>query len=703
MADREIITDMAGKGRMNNERRSGTRGKALIALGVALAVVAVATAGVYLGRDGLWPPAAPSGPAATGALGEHNTTHMSLPLSSVGRKAGFYEYSTSGTTVRFFVVKDQNGTIHAAFDASPMDAGRPAGFRQSGDAMVHKATNMSVPIADITAGACSGGICHPAYLPCMVDGDDILFSKASLMMGASLFRPRPAPAVLEDLDSSTVAIPFSSLGTTAAWFEYNISGADVRFFAVLDSRGNVRTAFDECPMCYDVRMGFRQEGTMMMENCCEMPFPIDGIAPGVEGCHPEYLPSRLDGGRVLVSKADLLAGAYLFGGRTPEPPVVVDHNLTHVAIPLGSIGTTAAFYEYDISGAVVRFFAVKDQNGTVHTALDACPKCWKKHAGFLQNGSVMVEQCCKMPFPIANITYDGCNLSGCHPAFLPSRVEGDIVTMAKSALAAGRYMFLPAGGNATVENVNLTTVAIPLGSVSARATWYEYGVSGGLVRFFAVKDGNGTVHTAMDICPKCSKKRAGFRQDGEAMTENCCNMPFAIGNITFEGCNRTGCRPAFLASRVEGDRVMIAKSALAAGAYMFRTANETLGVEKYNATHIAIASQNVTGAARWFEHAVNGTVVRFFAVRDGNGTAHLSLDSCPKCWKKHAGFRQDGNLMVENCCNMGYPLENITAAWCANRTGCRPAFLPSVEEGGKIFIAIADLEAGSWMFQMGRR
>jgi uncharacterized membrane protein len=575
MAEQEVIRDVAGKGRIDGVRRAGAGRKALLVLGITLALVAAGAAGAFLAQDSLWPPARPpSGPVG---LGEHNNTHLSLPSSSVGARAAFFEYNASGTTVRFFVVRDHNGTVRAAFDASAGDDGRPAGFRQSGDAMVHKATGMATPISDLAASPSAGGECHPAPLPCIVEGNEVLFSKSSLMMGASLFRPRPSPAALEEHDAGTVAIPLGSLSAQAAWFEYDIGGAAVRFFAVLDSSGNVRTAFDECPICYEGRMGFRQEGAVMMENCCEMPFPIDGIAPGGEGCHPEHLPSRLQGDRVLISKSDLSAGAWLFGGEVPEPPApfVTDHNLTHVSIPLGSFCTTAVFFSYDISGGLVRFFAVRDAAGAVHTALDACPNCWKKHAG--------------------------------------------------------------------------------------------------------------------------------FRQDGDAMTENCCNMPFSIANITLEGCNRTGCRPAFLASRVEGERLVIAKSALSAGAYMFRTRNESSGIESVNATHIAIRSTLVGSSATWFESAANNTTVRFFAVRDQNGTAHLSLDNCPKCWKKHAGFRQDGNLMVENCCNMGYPLENITAAWCSGRTGCRPAFLPSVEEGGRILIALADLEAGSYMFQTGGR
>ena len=47
---------------------------------------------------------------------------------------------------------------------------------------------------------------------------------------------------------------------------------------------------------------------------------------------------------------------------------------------------------------------------------------------------------------------------------------------------------------AHVTDVNMTTVAIPLASISQTATWCEYNVSGSTVRFFVVKDDNGMIH-----------------------------------------------------------------------------------------------------------------------------------------------------------------------------------------------------------------
>ena len=378
-----------------------------------------------------------------------------------------------------------------------------------------------------------------------------------------------ASAVLSEFNTTHMSVPASSVGSTATFYEWNTSGATVRFFVVLDGKGTIRTAFDECPMCYGMHMGFRQEGASMVENCCNMSFPLTSIGPGGKGCRPEYLPSTIERGRVMIAKTSIMDGAYMFRKGT-EPATVEDVNMTTVAVPLSSMGTTARWYHYSISGAEVRFFAVKDVGGSVHTAFDECPKCYESHLGFRQDGMSMVENCCEMPFPIGNITAEGCNRTGCHPAFLPNVIDGERVMISKSSLAAGSYMFRMVNETAAVDKVDASTIAVALSSIGGTATWYGYEVNGTTVRFFVVKDSNGTVHAAMDICPKCYKKHAGFRQDGNSMVENCCNMPFAIDNITAEGCSGTMCHPAFLPSRIEGQKVMMAGADLEAGAYMFK-------------------------------------------------------------------------------------------------------------------------------------
>jgi uncharacterized membrane protein len=375
-----------------------------------------------------------------------------------------------------------------------------------------------------------------------------------------------ASAALSEYNTTTMSVPASSVGSTARFYEYNTSGATVRFFVVKDADGNIRTAFDECPMCYGKHLGFRQTGDTMTENCCNMSFPISSIGPGRSGCRPEYLPSRIEGGKVMIAKTGLMSGAYMFRVGT-EPAAVEAVNQTTVSIPLSSVSSAATWHTCDVSGATVRFFVVKDCCGTVRTAFDECPMCYRTHLGFRQEGTSMVENCCEMPYSIEAIAP---NVTGCHPEYLASRIEGEKVMISMSNLAAGSYMFRMSGEASGAEMVDASTVAVALSPISGVAHWYSVEINGTTVRFFVVKDAAGAVHAAMDTCPKCYKKHAGFRQDGEYMVENCCNMPFPIVNITADGCKGTGCHPAFLPSRVEGDRVLMATADLEAGSYMFK-------------------------------------------------------------------------------------------------------------------------------------
>ncbi len=335
-------------GNMNPKPSGGSGSKAFLAVAVAVLIVAVAGAGIYLGKNSIWPPAARAMPAT---MSEYNTTHLSIPVSAVGNDAAYYTFDSSGTPVRFFLVKDQNGTIHAAFDACPECFASGLGFHQQGNDMVDNCTNRTTPVSAIGAGT-SG--CHPVGLSCKIEGGRVMIPKAAVLSGAYLFRT-PAPiAAVENYNLTTIAIPLSSLGGTPVWYEYNLSGARVRFLAALDGTGAVRTAFDECPMCYESHQGFRWEGNMLVENCCDMPFAVNAIAPGLMGCHPEFLSSHVEGDKVIVLKSDLLAKAFMF---RPEcgPGVVEDHNLTTVAIPLSSVGANATWYDYTVSGALVRF------------------------------------------------------------------------------------------------------------------------------------------------------------------------------------------------------------------------------------------------------------------------------------------------------------------------------------------------------------
>jgi uncharacterized membrane protein len=252
---------------------------------------------------------------------------------------------------------------------------------------------------------------------------------------------------------------------------------------------------------------------------------------------------------------------------------VNDVNITTISIPISGISQTATWYEYNVSNVMVRFFAVRDSGGTIHTAFDECPLCYDVHMGFSQNGSDMWENCCDMPFPISEITQEGCDFVGCHPIWLNSTIVGDQLVIKKTDLAKQRLVFLQHDETAEVSAYDATHIAIPLSGISSSATWYQYAANGTTLRFFAVMEANGTVHTAFDICTKCYKAHMGFRQEPVSMnmmTENCCNMVFPIANITADGCSSNMCHPTFLPSTVIGDQVVMSIQDFNDKAYLFK-------------------------------------------------------------------------------------------------------------------------------------
>ena len=101
-----------------------------------------------------------------------------------------------------------------------------------------------------------------------------------------------------------ITIPLSEISENAKWYEYN----NVRFFAVKDNDGVLRTALDACDVCYAFGKGYKQEGDYMICNNCGNRYPISGLgtenkSPG--GCWPSYLPNIIAGDNIIIQKSDL--------------------------------------------------------------------------------------------------------------------------------------------------------------------------------------------------------------------------------------------------------------------------------------------------------------------------------------------------------------------------------------------------------------
>jgi len=113
---------------------------------------------------------------------------------------------------------------------------------------------------------------------------------------------------------------------------------------------------------------------------------------------------------------------------------------TEVRIPISDISTTATFYSYDSNSVTVRYFAVKDKQGPVHVAFDACDVCYEAKKGYKQNGDLMQCLNCGKTFSITSIGTEN-TAGGCWPSFLPMNIDGNDVVIKIADLESKSYMF----------------------------------------------------------------------------------------------------------------------------------------------------------------------------------------------------------------------------------------------------------------------
>jgi len=115
-------------------------------------------------------------------------------------------------------------------------------------------------------------------------------------------------------------------------------------------------------------------------------------------------------------------------------------NQTEIRIPVSDISTTATFYFYDSNDVSIRYFVVKDSQGNVHVAFDACDVCYEAKKGYKQNDDVMHCINCGKEFPITSIGVEN-TAGGCWPSYLPIRIDDNTVVIKISDLKAKSYMF----------------------------------------------------------------------------------------------------------------------------------------------------------------------------------------------------------------------------------------------------------------------
>lgn len=148
------------------------------------------------------------------------------------------------------------------------------------------------------------------------------------------------------------------------------------------------------------------------------------------------------------------------------------------------------------------------------------------------------------------------------------KLAGILIALVIVAGIAG-YVLLGQGtsdGYASVKGVG-GEVRIDLAAVSdGQAHYFTFNSSQGEVKFFVVKSVDGVMRAAFDACDVCYKSKKGYRQEGDKMVCNNCNMEFRTDLVNEV---KGGCNPAPLVRRIEGKQLVISDQDIVSGAGYF--------------------------------------------------------------------------------------------------------------------------------------
>ncbi len=111
----------------------------------------------------------------------------------------------------------------------------------------------------------------------------------------------------------------------------------------------------------------------------------------------------------------------------------------YILLDVTEIGSDASWFEYEYEGDLIRYFVVRDRNGDIKTAFDACDVCYNSKKGYTQDGDYMVCNNCGQRFLISELGRS--NTGGCNPGYLDNFVENDFVHISKSDLERGKRYF----------------------------------------------------------------------------------------------------------------------------------------------------------------------------------------------------------------------------------------------------------------------
>jgi len=138
---------------------------------------------------------------------------------------------------------------------------------------------------------------------------------------------------------------------------------------------------------------------------------------------------------------------------------------------------------------------------------------------------------------------------------------------ALAVIAVMYFMFGGATGNVVAAEMidEGDSIKILVAGITETAQFFNYNG----IKFFVVRAKDGSVKTAFDACDVCYKSKKGYRQEGEDMVCNNCGNHYAIAGLGTANLGGGGCWPGYLQAKVEGEYLVMTKTALESGRYRF--------------------------------------------------------------------------------------------------------------------------------------
>jgi uncharacterized membrane protein len=132
--------------------------------------------------------------------------------------------------------------------------------------------------------------------------------------------------------------------------------------------------------------------------------------------------------------------ALALGSSTMRPRCTQISGANSISLPLSQLarGDISFFCYNDSAGDRIRFVLARDEDGTVHSALDACRQCSGYHQGYTSAKGQLICRFCGNRYSLKTMEK---GRDSCAPVKLPNKQHDGIVEVKVADLKQGKSLF----------------------------------------------------------------------------------------------------------------------------------------------------------------------------------------------------------------------------------------------------------------------